>query len=60
MPFAVVSLLYAQRVFFLSSRVMRVYSTHTKKKAFFVSKMSSGPLAEGEVGTFLFNICMSL
>ncbi|TKS67074.1 Chromatin assembly factor 1 subunit B [Collichthys lucidus] len=27
---------------------MRVYSTHTKKKAFCVSKMSSGPLAEGE------------
>ncbi|KAM8748663.1 chromatin assembly factor 1 subunit B isoform 1-T2 [Acanthopagrus schlegelii] len=30
-------------------RVMRVYSTHTKKKAFCVSKMSSGPLPEGEV-----------
>ncbi|XP_047456980.1 chromatin assembly factor 1 subunit B [Mugil cephalus] len=30
-------------------RVMRVYSTHTKKKAFCISKMSSGPLAEGEV-----------
>lgn len=30
-------------------RVMRVYSTHTKKKAFCVSKMSSGPLADGEV-----------
>ncbi|XP_060909471.1 chromatin assembly factor 1 subunit B [Labrus mixtus] len=30
-------------------RVMRVYSTHTKKKAFCVSKMSSGPQAEGEV-----------
>ncbi|KAI9530302.1 Chromatin assembly factor 1 subunit B [Dissostichus eleginoides] len=30
-------------------RVMRVYSTHTKKKAFSISKMSSGPLAEGEV-----------
>uniref|UniRef100_A0A8C2ZRI3 Chromatin assembly factor 1 subunit B n=1 Tax=Cyclopterus lumpus TaxID=8103 RepID=A0A8C2ZRI3_CYCLU len=29
-------------------RVMRVYSTHTKKKAFSISKMSSGPLAEGE------------
>ncbi|XP_037645457.1 chromatin assembly factor 1 subunit B [Sebastes umbrosus] len=29
-------------------RVMRVYSTHTKKKAFCISKMSSGPLAEGE------------
>ncbi|MEQ2203843.1 Chromatin assembly factor 1 subunit B, partial [Xenoophorus captivus] len=29
-------------------RVMRVYSTHTKKKAFCVSKMSSGPLADGE------------
>ncbi|XP_037345558.2 chromatin assembly factor 1 subunit B [Pungitius pungitius] len=28
-------------------RVMRVYSTHTKKKAFCISKMSSGP--EGEV-----------
>uniref|UniRef100_A0A7N6AIG2 Chromatin assembly factor 1 subunit B n=1 Tax=Anabas testudineus TaxID=64144 RepID=A0A7N6AIG2_ANATE len=30
-------------------RVMRVYSTHTKKKAFSISKMSSGPLADGEV-----------
>ncbi|KAM6934174.1 chromatin assembly factor 1 subunit B [Xenentodon cancila] len=30
-------------------RVMRVYSTHTKKKAFCISKMSSGPVAEGEV-----------
>ncbi|KAK2839890.1 hypothetical protein Q5P01_013630 [Channa striata] len=30
-------------------RVMRVYSTHTKKKAFCISKMNSGPLAEGEV-----------
>ncbi|XP_032386268.1 chromatin assembly factor 1 subunit B isoform X2 [Etheostoma spectabile] len=30
-------------------RVMRVYNTHTKKKAFCISKMSSGPLAEGEV-----------
>ncbi|KAL3969887.1 pre-mRNA-processing factor 6 [Sarotherodon galilaeus] len=30
-------------------RVLRVYSTHTKKKAFSISKMSSGPLAEGEV-----------
>ncbi|XP_041662430.1 chromatin assembly factor 1 subunit B [Cheilinus undulatus] len=30
-------------------RLMRVYSTHTKKKAFCVSKMSSGPLADGEV-----------
>ncbi|XP_049450097.1 chromatin assembly factor 1 subunit B [Epinephelus fuscoguttatus] len=30
-------------------RVMRVYSTHTKKKASCISKMSSGPLAEGEV-----------
>ncbi|XP_041856767.1 chromatin assembly factor 1 subunit B [Melanotaenia boesemani] len=29
-------------------RVMRVYNTHTKKKAFCISKMSSGPLAEGE------------
>ncbi|KAG7244099.1 hypothetical protein INR49_005770 [Caranx melampygus] len=33
-------------------RVMRVYSTHTKKKAFCVSKMSSGPLAEGEAKQF--------
>ncbi|XP_068428048.1 chromatin assembly factor 1 subunit B isoform X2 [Clinocottus analis] len=32
-----------------SDRLMRVYSTHTKKKAFCISKMSSGPLAEGEV-----------
>ncbi|KAM4561366.1 chromatin assembly factor 1 subunit B [Fundulus diaphanus] len=30
-------------------RVMRVYSTHTKKKAFCVSKMSSAPIADGEV-----------
>ncbi|XP_028992735.1 chromatin assembly factor 1 subunit B [Betta splendens] len=30
-------------------RVMRVYSTHTKKKAFCISKMSSGPLPDGEV-----------
>nr|XP_057937461.1 chromatin assembly factor 1 subunit B [Doryrhamphus excisus]XP_057937462.1 chromatin assembly factor 1 subunit B [Doryrhamphus excisus] len=30
-------------------RVMRVYSTHTKKKAFCVSKMSSGSPADGEV-----------
>ncbi|XP_076015331.1 chromatin assembly factor 1 subunit B-like [Genypterus blacodes] len=30
-------------------RVMRVYSAHTKKKAFCVSKMSSGPHGEGEV-----------
>ncbi|KAG7502141.1 chromatin assembly factor 1 subunit B [Solea senegalensis] len=29
-------------------RTMRVYNTHTKKKAFCISKMSSGPLAEGE------------
>uniref|UniRef100_A0A672JTV8 Chromatin assembly factor 1 subunit B n=1 Tax=Salarias fasciatus TaxID=181472 RepID=A0A672JTV8_SALFA len=29
-------------------RVMRVYSTHTKKKAFCVSKMSPGPQADGE------------
>nr|XP_020443757.1 chromatin assembly factor 1 subunit B [Monopterus albus] len=29
-------------------RVMRVYSTHTKKKAFCISKMNSGPLADGE------------
>lgn len=40
------------KVFFFSPlplRVMRVYSTHTKKKAFCVSKMTSGPLADGEV-----------
>uniref|UniRef100_A0A3P8VS62 Chromatin assembly factor 1, subunit B n=1 Tax=Cynoglossus semilaevis TaxID=244447 RepID=A0A3P8VS62_CYNSE len=30
-------------------RAMRVYSTHTKKKAFCISKMSSGQPAEGEV-----------
>ncbi|KAM3862017.1 chromatin assembly factor 1 subunit B [Diretmus argenteus] len=30
-------------------RVMRVYSTHTRKKAFCVSKMSSGSPGEGEV-----------
>uniref|UniRef100_A0A667WWL6 Chromatin assembly factor 1, subunit B n=1 Tax=Myripristis murdjan TaxID=586833 RepID=A0A667WWL6_9TELE len=30
-------------------RVMRVYSTHTRKKAYCVSKMSSGPIGEGEV-----------
>ncbi|KAM4559254.1 chromatin assembly factor 1 subunit B isoform 1-T2 [Odontesthes bonariensis] len=30
-------------------RVMRVYSPHTRKKAFCISKMSSGPLAEGEI-----------
>ncbi|KAM9850487.1 chromatin assembly factor 1 subunit B [Aulostomus maculatus] len=30
-------------------RVMRVYSTHTKKKAFSISKMSSGSPADGEV-----------
>ncbi|XP_042283237.1 chromatin assembly factor 1 subunit B [Thunnus maccoyii] len=30
-------------------RVMRVYSTHTKKKACCISKMSSGTPAEGEV-----------
>lgn len=35
--------------FVFSFRVMRVYSTHTKKKAFSISKMSSGPLADGEV-----------
>uniref|UniRef100_A0A667WWM1 Chromatin assembly factor 1 subunit B n=1 Tax=Myripristis murdjan TaxID=586833 RepID=A0A667WWM1_9TELE len=29
-------------------RVMRVYSTHTRKKAYCVSKMSSGPIGEGE------------
>ncbi len=35
---------------------MRVYSTHTKKKAFCISKMSSGPFAEGEVSkTFAFD-----
>uniref|UniRef100_A0A3Q2XJ08 Chromatin assembly factor 1 subunit B n=1 Tax=Haplochromis burtoni TaxID=8153 RepID=A0A3Q2XJ08_HAPBU len=33
-------------------RVLRVYSTHTKKKAFSISKMSSGPLAEGEVSRY--------
>lgn len=38
-----------QMFFFLPFRVMRVYSTHTKKKAFCISKMSSGPLADGEV-----------
>uniref|UniRef100_A0A3Q1GIK9 Chromatin assembly factor 1, subunit B n=1 Tax=Acanthochromis polyacanthus TaxID=80966 RepID=A0A3Q1GIK9_9TELE len=32
-------------------RVMRVYSTHTKKKAFCISKMSSGGNAEGEVSS---------
>lgn len=37
-------------LFFVPFRVMRVYSTHTKKKAFCISKMSSGPLADGEVG----------
>ncbi|KAM4608600.1 chromatin assembly factor 1 subunit B [Polymixia lowei] len=30
-------------------RVMRVYSTHTRKKAYCVSKMSSGSPGEGEV-----------
>ncbi|CAN9497673.1 unnamed protein product [Ophioblennius macclurei] len=33
-------------------RAMRVYSTHTKKKAFCVSKMSSGPHADGEAKQF--------
>ncbi|KAF5903092.1 chromatin assembly factor 1 subunit B, partial [Clarias magur] len=33
-------------------RVMRVYSTHTKKKAYSVSKMTSGSAAEGEVKNF--------
>lgn len=33
-------------------RAMRVYSTHTKKKAFCVSKLSSGPQAEGEAKQF--------
>lgn len=28
---------------------MRVYSTHTKKKAYSVSKMTSGSAGEGEV-----------
>ncbi|KAF3843167.1 hypothetical protein F7725_002016 [Dissostichus mawsoni] len=43
--------LHEMNIFFsvLLFRVMRVYSTHTKKKAFSISKMSSGPLAEGEV-----------
>ncbi|XP_060944917.1 chromatin assembly factor 1 subunit B [Limanda limanda] len=30
-------------------RVMRVYSAHTKKRAFSISKMSPGPVSEGEV-----------
>ncbi|XP_061579363.1 chromatin assembly factor 1 subunit B [Cololabis saira] len=30
-------------------RFLRVYNTHTKKKACFISKMSSGPIGEGEV-----------
>uniref|UniRef100_A0A8C6TWV6 Chromatin assembly factor 1, subunit B n=1 Tax=Neogobius melanostomus TaxID=47308 RepID=A0A8C6TWV6_9GOBI len=33
-------------------RVMRVYSTHTKKKAFCISKLSPGPLSEGEAKPF--------
>lgn len=33
----------------MSFRVMRVYSTHTKKKAYSVSKMTSGSAGEGEV-----------
>ncbi|XP_053352641.1 chromatin assembly factor 1 subunit B [Clarias gariepinus] len=33
-------------------RVMRVYSTHTKKKAYSVSKMTSGSAGEGEVKNF--------
>ncbi|GAA6093273.1 chromatin assembly factor 1 subunit B [Tachysurus ichikawai] len=33
-------------------RVMRVYSTHAKKKAYSVSKMTSGTAGEGEVKNF--------
>uniref|UniRef100_W5K3H3 Chromatin assembly factor 1 subunit B n=1 Tax=Astyanax mexicanus TaxID=7994 RepID=W5K3H3_ASTMX len=33
-------------------RVMRVYSTHTRKKAYIVSKMTSGSAAEGEVKNY--------
>lgn len=33
-------------------RVMRVYNTQTKKKAFCVSKLSSGPVSEGEAKPF--------
>ncbi|KAK3543636.1 hypothetical protein QTP70_025996 [Hemibagrus guttatus] len=33
-------------------RVMRVYSTHTKKKAYSVSKMTSSSAGEGEVKNF--------
>ncbi|KAK7939248.1 hypothetical protein WMY93_002574 [Mugilogobius chulae] len=33
-------------------RVLRVYSTHTKKKAFCISKLSSGPVPEGDVKPF--------
>uniref|UniRef100_A0A3B4A585 Chromatin assembly factor 1 subunit B n=1 Tax=Periophthalmus magnuspinnatus TaxID=409849 RepID=A0A3B4A585_9GOBI len=33
-------------------RVMRVYSTHTKKKAFCISKLSSGPVPEGDAKPF--------
>lgn len=33
----------------MSFRVMRVYSTQTKKKAYSVSKMTSGFAGEGEV-----------
>lgn len=36
-------------------RVMRVYSTQTKKKAYSVSKMASGSAGEGEVSTFVSN-----
>lgn len=32
---------------------MRVYSTHTKKKAFCISKLSSGPQPVGEVSAFM-------
>ncbi|CAL1582243.1 unnamed protein product [Knipowitschia caucasica] len=33
-------------------RLMRVYSTHTKKKAFCISKLSSGPVPEGDSKPF--------
>ncbi|XP_066542912.1 chromatin assembly factor 1 subunit B [Hoplias malabaricus] len=33
-------------------RVMRVYSTHSKKKAYIVSKMTSGSAGEGEVKNY--------
>lgn len=43
----------------MSFRVMRVYSTHTKKKAYSVSKMTSGSAGEGEVSANN-NTCYSL